>query len=202
MTMPRSILVMAVLAGCGHKGPAVDDCRDKAHAAATPKLDTVHACASLYTGACRDALAGVTTVALDTQAKVVAACRRAYPKLDPKLPPDQVFAHALDGTPRLHETDLAAIGAAIEVELRPPAVTIRLTSTSIAIDHGKTYEVAEAATPESVQPAVDDIFARGGNTGGVIIWGRYEAPQVFEAVMPALRDVPTVICQRDGANCR
>jgi hypothetical protein len=193
----RLAAVLLAVAACNSTKKHANDCHDQA-VMGDGKLPAVKACAPLYADGCKDALAGVTTVGKDTLTKIVAACRKAYPKLDASLDPGQLLARALDGTPDIHDVD--AIGHALEIALRPPAIAIHLTSSSIAIDHGKTYQVAP--TPEAVQPALADILAQGGATGGVIIWGRYEAPEMYEAIMPALHDVPTVICQRDGANCK
>lgn len=83
-------------------------------------------------------------------------------------------------------------------------VTLRLTPTSVELDHkgGKhTYQIESATpTPALVKPIVDEIFATGGKDG-VTIWGRYDAPDVWNAIAPSLHDVPTRICLRDGNNC-
>ncbi|MEO8846093.1 MAG: hypothetical protein ABI591_12125 [Kofleriaceae bacterium] len=83
-------------------------------------------------------------------------------------------------------------------------VTLRLTPSSVELEHkaGKhTFQLeSEKPTPGLVKPIIDEIFANGGK-GGVTIWGRYDAPDVWNALAPALYDVPTRICLRNGDNC-
>jgi hypothetical protein len=83
-------------------------------------------------------------------------------------------------------------------------VTLRLTPTSVELEHkaGKhTFQIeSEKPTPALVKPIIDEIFATGGK-GGVTIWGRYDAPDVWNALAPSLYDVPTRICLRNGDNC-
>ena len=83
-------------------------------------------------------------------------------------------------------------------------VTLRLTPTSVELEHkaGKhTFQIESAKpSPALVKPIVDEIFATGGKDG-VTIWGRYDAPDVWNALAPSLEDVPTRICLRDGTNC-
>jgi hypothetical protein len=83
-------------------------------------------------------------------------------------------------------------------------VTLHLTTKSVELKSkagSHTFQVESAKpTPELVQPIVDEIFAAGGK-GGITVWGRYEAPDVWNALAPALYDVPTTICLRDGSNC-
>jgi hypothetical protein len=83
-------------------------------------------------------------------------------------------------------------------------VTLRLTPTSVELEHkaGKHTFQIESPKPSAalVKPIVDEIFATGGKNG-VTIWGRYDAPDVWNALAPSLYDVPTRICLRDGANC-
>jgi hypothetical protein len=83
-------------------------------------------------------------------------------------------------------------------------VTLRLTPTSVELEHkaGKhTFQIdSPKPSPALVKPIVDEIFANGGKNG-VTIWGRYDAPDVWNALAPSLEDVPTRICLRDGDNC-
>jgi hypothetical protein len=80
-------------------------------------------------------------------------------------------------------------------------VVLRLAPDAIELEgkDGKhTYKLDGAPTPALVQPVVDKIKAEGGT---VVIWGRYDSPEVYNALAPALSDIPTTICLRDGANC-
>ena len=83
-------------------------------------------------------------------------------------------------------------------------VTLRLTPTAVELEHKKgkhTFQLETSKpTPGVVKPIVDEIMASGGKDG-VTVWGRYEAPDVWNALAPALYDVPTTICLRDGGNC-
>jgi hypothetical protein len=83
-------------------------------------------------------------------------------------------------------------------------VTLHLTAKSVELKSkagSHTFQIDSAQpTPELVKPIVDEIFAAGGK-GGVTVWGRYEAPDVWNALAPSLYDVPTTICLRDGSNC-
>jgi hypothetical protein len=83
-------------------------------------------------------------------------------------------------------------------------VTLHLTAKSVELKtkaDTHTFQIDSAQpTPELVKPIVDAIFAAGGK-GGVTVWGRYEAPDVWNALAPSLYDVPTTICLRDGTNC-
>lgn len=82
-------------------------------------------------------------------------------------------------------------------------VTIRLTVDEVEVEgkNGKhTFKIESHPTPELVKPVIDDIMARGGKAG-ITVWGRYDAPEVWNALAPTLNEVPTTICQRDGNNC-
>ncbi|MFT3698225.1 MAG: hypothetical protein QM831_34100 [Kofleriaceae bacterium] len=82
-------------------------------------------------------------------------------------------------------------------------VTIHLTVDAVEVDskNGKhTFKLESHPTVELVKPVVDEIMARGGKDG-VTVWGRYDAPEVWNALSPALNEVPTTICHRDGNNC-
>lgn len=83
-------------------------------------------------------------------------------------------------------------------------VVLHLTPTSIEID-GKTGKhtfqlESEKPSPALVKPAVDKILEAGGKDG-ITVWGRYAAPDVWNALAPSFAQVPTTICLRDGANC-
>ncbi len=51
-----------------------------------------------------------------------------------------------------------------------------------------------------MKPVVERILEAGGKDG-VTVWGRYAAPEVWNALAPSFSDIPTTICLRDGANC-
>jgi len=95
----------------------------------------------------------------------------------------------------------AAVGASSD---DGHTVTLRLSPTSIDVEGkaGKhTFQLESGKpTPALVKPVIDEILATGGKNG-VTVWGRYDAPDVWNALAPALSDVPTTICLRDGANC-
>ncbi|CAN5569800.1 hypothetical protein BH11MYX1_BH11MYX1_51540 [soil metagenome] len=100
-----------------------------------------------------------------------------------------------------HDQDHAA-SVTIDDPVHP--VVLHLTPTSIEID-GKTgkhtFELeSEKPSAELVRPVVDKILEAGG-TQGITVWGRYAAPDVWNALAPAFSEVPTTICLRDGANC-
>lgn len=66
----------------------------------------------------------------------------------------------------------------------------------------RTFKIDSARpSPEEVKPIVDQVFAEGGEDGSVWIWGRYDAPYVFDVIGRALSDIPTRLCLRDGSNC-
>ncbi|HEY0250811.1 MAG TPA: hypothetical protein VGC41_04760 [Kofleriaceae bacterium] len=82
-------------------------------------------------------------------------------------------------------------------------VTLHLTLETIEVESktGKhTFHIESHPNAELVKPVVDDIMSRGGKAG-VTVWGRYDAPDVWNALAPALSEVPTTICRRDGDNC-
>jgi len=95
-----------------------------------------------------------------------------------------------------------AAGVSSSTEGHP--VTLRLTPKTVELEHkaGKhTFQIDSAKpTPALVKPIVDEIFANNGKQG-VTIWGRYDAPDVWNALAPSFYDVPTTICLRDGTNC-
>lgn len=104
---------------------------------------------------------------------------------------------------------VAALGCQNADKDRGPGVTaesshqvvLRLAADAIELEgkDGKhTFKLEGAPTPALVQPVVAKIKAEGGT---VVIWGRYDAPDVYNALAPALSDIPTTICLRDGANC-
>lgn len=80
-------------------------------------------------------------------------------------------------------------------------VVVRLAADAIEVEGkaGKhTFKLEAAPSPAVVKPVVDAIKANGDT---VVIWGRYDAPDVYNALAPALSEIPTTICLRDGANC-
>lgn len=107
---------------------------------------------------------------------------------------------------------VAALGCNSTTKAPPPGVssgdghtvTLRLSPTAIDVEGkaGKhTFQLqSEKPTPALVKPVIDEILATGGKNG-ITVWGRYDAPDVWNALAPALYDVPTTICLRDGANC-
>lgn len=84
-------------------------------------------------------------------------------------------------------------------------VVLKLTTTDVVVE-GKTgkrtFKLASARpSAEEVKPIVDQVYAEGGEGGSVWIWGRYDAPYVFDVIGNALSNIPTRLCLRDGSNC-
>jgi hypothetical protein len=202
----RALIVVAIaLAGC-KSGAAkhLDACRVALDTSpAAQKVNGLKACAPLFVTACADALVSVDKPNATTLPRVMKACAAAYPKVDAALAPTEFFASALVGTTDLKEHEGDAIGSLLYSELKPPGVQIHLKPDSITIDHGGTYPVSAEPTPDELKPAVDAMMKAGAKLGGVWIWGRDEAPEVYLAVVDAIGlDTPTRNCLRDGTNCQ
>lgn len=85
-------------------------------------------------------------------------------------------------------------------------VVLRLSNTA-AIVEGKTgtrtFKIANPQlSKQQARALLDHIYAEGGKEGAVWIWGRYDAPKVYDSIADELSDVPTRLCLRDGSNCR
>jgi hypothetical protein len=96
-------------------------------------------------------------------------------------------------------------GAGIAAPASHPVV-LRLAPDAIEVEgkHGKhTFKLEAAPSPAVVKPVIEMINteAGSGEDARVVIWGRYDAPDLYNALAPQLGDVPTTICLRDGANC-
>ena len=53
-----------------------------------------------------------------------------------------------------------------------------------------------------MKPVIEMIKGGRQRQGrSVVIWGRYDAPEMFKALAGELCEVPTTICLRNGANC-
>jgi hypothetical protein len=85
-------------------------------------------------------------------------------------------------------------GLAAGGDAHPVVLHLTRSSIEVAAKTGKHTFQLETDTPSAqlVKPVVDAIFAAGGKDG-VTVWGRYEAPDVWNALAPALSDVPTTI---------
>ena len=86
------------------------------------------------------------------------------------------------------------------------SVVLRLAPDAIEVEgkHGKhTFKLETAPSSAVVKPVVDMIKTEVGSGEGanVVIWGRYDAPEIYNALAGELSDIPTTICLRDGANC-
>lgn len=90
-------------------------------------------------------------------------------------------------------------------KLHGQKVVLRISTTAVVVEgkSGKrTFKLASARpSAQEVKPIVDQVFAEGGEGGSVWIWGRYDAPYVFDVIGSALSDIPTRLCLRDGSNC-
>lgn len=85
-------------------------------------------------------------------------------------------------------------------------VVLKLSNTA-AIVEGKngsrTFKLANPnLSPDQARAIVDHIYAEGGKDGGVWIWGRYDAPKVYDGLSSELSEIPTRLCMRDGSNCK
>lgn len=92
---------------------------------------------------------------------------------------------------------------AVGIDRAKPPVVLHLTPDAIEVEgkNGKhTFQIESQPTPELLKPVVDAIMGAGGE-GGIQIWGRYDAPDVYKALQPGLYNVPTTVCLRDGNNC-
>jgi hypothetical protein len=86
------------------------------------------------------------------------------------------------------------------------AVVLRLAPDAIEVEgkHGKhTFKLEAAPSAAVVKPVIEMIKTEAGSGEGasVVIWGRYDAPEIYNALAGELSDIPTTICLRDGANC-
>jgi hypothetical protein len=78
---------------------------------------------------------------------------------------------------------------ALRGELSPPALALHIRGDRVEVD-GKLLSIDEAVA------AVRD------HGGGALVWGAEDAPEMKRALVHALGETPTVICNKDGANCR
>jgi hypothetical protein len=82
------------------------------------------------------------------------------------------------------------------------AIDLGLEPSARANDRGATFPVSAEPTAEELKPVVEALNKAGAKLGGVLIWGRDDAPKVFIAVVDALGDTPYRPCLRDGSNCQ
>lgn len=84
-------------------------------------------------------------------------------------------------------------------------VVLRLSDKEVIVEgkNGKkTFKLSgPRPSAQEVKPIIDRVFAEGAENGSAWIWGRYDAPYVYDVIGSALTDVPTRLCLRDGSNC-
>lgn len=85
-------------------------------------------------------------------------------------------------------------------------VTLRLKPDVVELEQNKsgkkqTFKIGPGDTsPATLKPIVDAVWAADGKKG-ITVWGRYDAPDLWNSLFPSFEGVPTTICLRDGNNC-
>lgn len=154
-----------------------------------PERGFSKACASRFAPACAHALEGEP----DGDA-IFAACTRAYATIDPAMPRADWFATAIDRR-GLSDRERRDLGMALDMELRPRGVTVRL--------HPDAIEIAGASYPPSATAEIEAALrSQGAARGGVLVWGVHDAPAAYDALAKVLRagKFDTVMCTKE--NCR
>lgn len=85
-------------------------------------------------------------------------------------------------------------------------VVLKLSNTAAIVEGKSGSRTFKLANPnlstEQARAILDHIYAEGGKDGGVWIWGRYDAPKVYDGLANELSEIPTRLCMRDGNNCK
>lgn len=85
-------------------------------------------------------------------------------------------------------------------------VVLKLSNTAAIVEGKSGSRTFKLSNPkmsmEQARAILDHIYAEGGKDGGVWIWGRYDAPKVYDGLANELSEIPTRLCMRDGSNCK